>query len=142
MAADAFRARSASGQQLATEILAWYTNLEAGWHTAAFKSVNVKNDGDQHLFSVEVELGRLNPEHVRVELYADGSLGESAVCQPMTRSNRVANISDRYWYVARVPSARSPADFTPRLVPMHPAVAIPLEAPLILWGDNLRSETT
>jgi hypothetical protein len=36
-------------------------------------------------------------------------------------------------YGACIPALRSPSDYTPRLVPYHPAAVVPLEACEILW---------
>jgi glycogen phosphorylase len=36
-------------------------------------------------------------------------------------------------YRASVPAARPAGDYTARIVPVHPDVAVPLEAPHILW---------
>jgi len=38
-----------------------------------------------------------------------------------------------YTFTASVPADRPATDFTPRLVPFHPAASIPLEANQILW---------
>jgi glycogen phosphorylase len=38
-----------------------------------------------------------------------------------------------YVYDARIPAQRPASDYTPRLVPYHPAAVVPLEAHEILW---------
>ena len=51
----------------------------------------------------------------------------------MTRRGTVAGSSSRYEYGMTVPAVRPITDYTPRLVPYHPAAAVPLEAHGILW---------
>jgi starch phosphorylase len=36
-------------------------------------------------------------------------------------------------YSARVSASRPTTDYTPRVVPFHPAAQVPLEQPAILW---------
>ena len=71
--------------------------------------------------SVALDLGRLDPEHVQVELYADAANGHAAVRQPLTRGDRVSGLASGFVYTGRVATSRLPEDFTPRLVPHHPA---------------------
>ena len=52
---------------------------EQKWAALRFGEVKSRRDGGQHVFEVEVYLNDLDPEAVRVELYADGVLG-SAPC--------------------------------------------------------------
>ena len=50
--------------------------LEEKWAALRFGEVKVETDGAQHIFEVEVCLNDLDPNAVRVELYADGINGE------------------------------------------------------------------
>jgi len=51
----------------------------------------------------------------------------------MTRLEGPSDGSGMNLYCASVPAIRSAADYTARIVPSHPAVSVPLEAPYILW---------
>lgn len=132
-AAAAYQARTADGGALAARLLAWQRQLAAHWPAARFGALRVESDAAQHAFTVEVGLGGLDADAVRVELYADpvGGDGEP-VREVMARGRRLAE-AGAYEYAARVPAARPAGDYTPRLVPHHPDARIPLEAPHILW---------
>jgi starch phosphorylase len=70
---------------------------------------------------------------VRVELYADGIGGASAVRAEMVRATPSAGTSAGPVYRATVSAARPAADYTARVVPWFDGVAIPLEASSIRW---------
>ena len=82
---------------------------------------------------MQVYLDDLDPEAVRVELYADGVMGSAPVRQEMKRVRQLAGASGGYAYSAAVPAARPPADYTARVIPHCDGVAIPLEDARILW---------
>jgi starch phosphorylase len=132
-AAAAFRERAADGGRQGAALLAWRKQLERCWGTARFMALNVRTQGDQHGFRVHVDLGELDPEGVRVELYAEGPNGGTPVRQLMTRTERLAGSSTRYVYRGEVRASRPASDFTPRLMPFHAGASVPLEAPFILW---------
>jgi glycogen phosphorylase len=72
----------------------------------------------------------LDPNAVRVELYADGV---TPVRQEMKRVRQLASASGGYVYSAGVSAARPAADYTPRVIPNCDGVAVPLEEARILW---------
>jgi starch phosphorylase len=98
-----------------------------------FGQVRVETDPEQHLFEVQVYLGDLDPNAVRVELYADGVNGNGPLRQQMTRVRQLAGAAHSYLYRAAVPAKRPATDYTPRVIPHCPGVAVPLEAARILW---------
>ena len=78
-------------------------------------------------------LDELDPKAVRVELYADGSMGGAPARQEMQRVRRLAGAVGGYVYSATVSATRPPADYTARVIPHRDGVAIPLEDARILW---------
>ncbi len=80
---------------------------------------------------LQVYLNDLDPQAVRVELYADGVMGSAPVRQEMKRIRRPH--SGGYVYSAAVSAARPPADYTARVIPHFDGVAVPLEVGPILW---------
>jgi len=98
-----------------------------------FGSVNVRMDGRQHVFEVQVHLGGIDPHSVIVELYADGRDGGGPMRQKMKSDSQRASLSDGYVYRAEVPATRPATDYTPRVIPHRPDVTVPLEAGHILW---------
>jgi starch phosphorylase len=95
--------------------------------------VKVETCGGLHVFEIQVRLNNLDPNAVRVELYADGVMGNAPVRQEMKRVRRLADTSGSYVYSAAVSAARSAADYTARVIPYCDGVAIPLEDARILW---------
>ena len=126
---DRARDRGAPVQSL----LAWQTALLRHWADVRFGKLDIKSSGVRHLFQIQVYLGDLSPELVRVEIYAESIDGAPAVRQEMTRGNPLPGSTKAFVYGAEVPASRSPADYTPRVIPWHPAARIPLEDSHILW---------
>jgi starch phosphorylase len=135
-AAAAYRARAADHGRRGAELLAWREVLEQSWDTAAFGRLDVRTEEHQHVFRVHLDLGGLSPDHIRVELYADAERGDSPLRQPMTRVQPVSGGANAFLFTAAVPASRPAGDFTPRLVPVHPAASVPLEAPLVRWYER------
>jgi starch phosphorylase len=98
-----------------------------------FGRVTVETLAGGHQFTVEVILGALRPQSVRVELYAEPSGNAAAVRQRMQRSDGRLGASGGDVYTASVAVARPAGDYTARIVPDFPTVNVPLEAPYILW---------
>jgi len=107
--------------------------LIQNWAKLHFGEVKVATEGEQHIFEVQVYLNGLEPDAVRVELYADGVNGGSPVRQEMTPVRQLVGAANGHLYSAHVPASRPTGDYTPRLLPRHPQAEIPLEAAHILW---------
>jgi starch phosphorylase len=95
--------------------------------------MKVETRDGQHLFDILAYLDELDPKAVRVELYADGVNGGSAVRHEMKLGRQLAGASGGYIYSAAVSASRPPTDYTARLVPHNDGVAVPLEDARILW---------
>jgi starch phosphorylase len=79
-----------------------------------------------------VILGRIDPQSVQAELFADEA-EDTSLRQPMARVYKLPDREVGYLFTAEAPATRPVGDFTPRLIPYFPGVAVPLELPLILW---------
>jgi glycogen phosphorylase len=132
-AAIAYHLRIANKGAIGRQMVDWQHSLEQKWATLHFGEVKVETRGEQHVFEVQVCLNDLDPEAVRVELYADGVVGSAPVRQEMKRVRQPAGASGGYVYSAAVSAARPPADYTARVIPHYDGVAVPLEAARILW---------
>jgi len=95
--------------------------------------VKLETDAGQHVFEVQVYLDDLDPEAVRVELYANGVNGSAPERVAMQRVRQLVGATDGYAYRAEVHAARPAADYTARLIPHRHGVAVPLEDAHILW---------
>ncbi len=132
-AAAAYRERAANKGTVARRLVNWRHALEQNWGQLKFGAMKVETMGGQHLFEVQLYLGDLDPDAVRVELFANGAGGGSALCQEMKFIRRQPGPDTVHVYGAHVPATRPAADFTPRLIPYREGVAIPLEVANILW---------
>jgi starch phosphorylase len=135
-AAAALAKRAANRGSLAAELLNWQAGLAKHWSGLRFGSATVEQQGRQHFFQVQVFLDDLDPEAVKVELYAEAQDGGAPVCEIMNRDERLIGSSNGFLYTLWIPATRPAADYTPRLVPRHNAALVPLEAPFILWHDS------
>jgi len=132
-AAVAYRQRFAEKGAAGREVVDWRHSLEEKWATLHFGEVKVETRGEQHVFDVQIYLNDLDPDAVRVELYADGVNDAAPVRQEMTRVRELTGAASGYVYSAVVSAARPPADYTARVIPHFAGIAVPLEAAQILW---------
>jgi starch phosphorylase len=132
-AAAAFRERAADKGAVGRNMVNWKHNLKEKWSMLHFGELQVSTDAEQHIFKVEVYLNDLDPNAVRVELYADGVDGGAPVRREMKRVRQLESVSGGYVYSGVVPATRSRADYTARVIPHRSGVAVPLEVDLILW---------
>jgi len=132
-AAAAYRERSAGKGAAGKQMMDWQHAIEKAWPALRFGEMKVETNSGQHAFEVQVYLNGLDPNAVRVELYADGAGGGALVRQEMERVNQSVDASRDSAYRAQVPGARPATDYTARLIPNYTGVAVPLEATRILW---------
>jgi starch phosphorylase len=132
-AASAYRERAAEKGAKGALVVSWQHLLEHNWANLRFGEVRGKTEGEQHVFEVQVYLNGLDPDAVRVELYADGLNGGEPVRQEMMRGQQLVGTESGYVYSAWVPATRPAIDYTVRVRPHRPGVAVPLEAAQILW---------
>jgi glycogen phosphorylase len=131
-AAAAFRRRVADKGAMSRQMVDWQHSLEQKWAALHFGEMKVETRGEQHVFEVGVYLSGLDPNAVRVELYADGVNGGEPVRQEMNREQELVDANGAI-YSVRVPSTRPATDYTARVIPRCGGVAIPLENAGILW---------
>jgi starch phosphorylase len=131
-AATNYCQRAANKGAMGAELVSWRHALEQNWSKLRFGEVKVASDEKKHTFEVQVYLSGLDPNAVRVELYAEGANGAVPVRQEMTRGQRLVD-GNGYLYSRQVEATRPASHYTPRLVPRRSGVAIPLEDARILW---------
>jgi starch phosphorylase len=132
-AASAYRERAAEKGKNGVDIVNWRHALEQKWTALRFGEVKLETGAEQHVFEVQVYLDELDPEAVRVELYANGVNGSAPERVAMKRVRQLVGATNGYAYRASVPAARLPTDYTARLIPHRDDVAVPLEDAHILW---------
>lgn len=132
-AAAAGRERAAQRGELAARLLEWRRALDERWPTLRFGAARVETVDGQHRFEIDVFLGELEPEAVKVDLYADAEGEAPASGRPMSGVPGAGGVSGHFVYSASAPATRAASDFTARIVPYHAAASVPLEVSHILW---------
>lgn len=132
-AAAAYRERAANEGAVGKRISDWQNSLEQKWGVLHFGEVKIKTEGKQHLYEVQVYLNNLDPNAVRVELYADGANGGDPMQQEMKLVRKQVGAAGATLYNTVVSAARSTGDYTARVIPRCGGVAVPLEDARILW---------
>ncbi len=132
-AAAAYHLRAANKGETGRQLVDWQHSLAQKWASLHFGEVKIEANGKQHAFEVQVYLNDLDPNAVRVELYADGVNGGAPVRREMKRVSQLTGAPGGYLYSAAVSAARPAADYTARVIPLSSGAAVPLEAGHILW---------
>ena len=132
-AAAACRVRTAEKGEGGRHIVAWEHALKEKWAALRFGEVKVHTNAARHIIEAEVYLNSLDPNVVRVELYANGLNGDGPIRQVMTHVSTPAGGSRGETYRASVSATRPAADFTARIIPHYDGVSVPLEIGPILW---------
>lgn len=127
-AAQRYHERAANQGVVGHQIVEWRQAIEQNWQVIRFVDSKVETKENQHLFEVRIYLNGLQHSAVKVELYAEGGNH-----QEMTFDRLLSGDAKIAVYRASVPASRLAADFTPRLMPYFPGVAVPLEMNQILW---------
>lgn len=133
-AADVVRRRLEDGGKLAIDLETWERRLRGGWTGLQFGDLQVERAQDHWRFTVQVYVGTLDPDQLRVELYADPMrAGEPPLRITMGRGESLPGPLRGYLFQAECPAERPSHHFTPRILPFHTEATVPIEAPLILW---------
>ena len=132
-AAAIYRKRAADMGALGKQMVDWRQSIEKEWPALRFGETKVETNADQHVFEVQIYLDDLDPNAVRVELYADGVNGDGPARLEMERIRQLAGAYEGYVYRAGVPATRPATDYTARVMPRLDGVAVPLETARILW---------
>jgi glycogen phosphorylase len=132
-AATAYRNRAADQGALGQQIVSWQQALERNWSNLRFGQVEFVNDGNNHIFEAQVHFNGLDPNAVRVEVYADGVDGGEPAQHEMRRGHKLVGTENGYTYYVEVAATRPATDYTVRAIPQHLGVSVPLEAAQVLW---------
>ncbi|WP_454062024.1 alpha-glucan family phosphorylase [Candidatus Nitrospira salsa] len=132
-AAKRYRDRVANETQVGKELQKWQKNMQETWETLRFGELHVTQYDDHYAFDVQVYMGDMDSSWISVELYADDEHGEGVVRVTMKQTETIPGMVNAYRFKAEVPASRPVEHYTPRIVPCHPSVFIPLEISDILW---------
>jgi starch phosphorylase len=132
-AASGYRERAAEDSKLGESLLNWQQEIDRHWSAVRFGAVEIETRDDRHYFQVQVSPGKLNPDQLRVELYADSIQGGEPVLEVMIAPDPQVDFPGVLAYSAQVSATRPASDYTARIIPHHPNASVPLEAEQILW---------
>ncbi|HEB67171.1 MAG TPA: alpha-glucan family phosphorylase [Gammaproteobacteria bacterium] len=126
--------REQDGARLARELCDWRHRIETHWPAIHFGNVQIRSDEREFHFEAQVYLDDLDPDAVRVELYAEPLPGHTdPERHPLTRREQLAGAVNGWRYDATIPAQRPVGDYTVRIIPWHPEAIVPLECTPILW---------
>jgi starch phosphorylase len=131
-AATAYRGRARDKGAIGRNIADWEGALDQKWNSLRFGGIRVNKCPNRHEVEVEVFLNGIEPDSVRVQLYADAAKDGDAVAE-MTRARAATDSSSPEVYCVALSSARPLGDYTARVVPAHAEVSLPLEYARIAW---------
>lgn len=132
-ACETYRARVREGAGLARDLAQWEQRISAHWQELHLGALEASADGDPRRFRIPVYLGEVEPDWVRVQLYAEKTADENVTIRDMTRKDAIAGAKRGYFYEVDVSTTRPLSDFTVRILPYHPDAMLPAELPLIRW---------
>ncbi len=131
-AAAAYLKRAADHGGPGRNITDWRRALDRKWDLLHFGSVRVNPRPDGQDIEVEVFLNGIDPNSVRVQLYANG-LGDGESIPEMARTRPAADPSGPDVYRVTLSSRYPIGAYTARVIPAHADTSVPLECGRIAW---------
>ncbi len=132
-AATAYGERAALHGEAGVRMVRWHHMVRDNWVHVRFGDMAVETPNQWHLFEAQVYLNGIDPDAVRVELYAEETDGGNPVRLEMVLDRQLVGAEHGYVYNVQAPATRPAGDFTARVIPYCLGVAIPLEERHILW---------
>jgi starch phosphorylase len=132
-AARGYHFRAEHEGTAAEAIECWHRRLREHWHTLRIGEIGATRSADSWRLQVAVYCGELEPDDLRVDVWAVPIDDKGPVRVAMERAQPIAGAFSAFWYTAEVPTSRPAEHYTPRVVPAHPDAEVPMEAPFILW---------
>jgi starch phosphorylase len=135
-ASQLYHSRISDGAHHASLLCHWHEELEKHWAELHFGELHVQNEDGKYTFTVQLHLGDLDPDAVRVELYAEPGDSQEPEVHIMEPHEVLAGDLKGHVYSVRLPARRPTADYTPRVIPHFDGALVPLEARQILWYER------
>jgi starch phosphorylase len=131
-AATEYLARADDNARLASDLEVWASAVNEGWSGVRLARLQVTPAGADWDLQLEVYLGELDRDAVRLEVYAEGVDGPACLI-PMQHVDKLEGAINGHLYECLVPADRPAEHYTPRAVPSHDRALIPIEEHQILW---------
>jgi starch phosphorylase len=132
-AAAAYQLRAANKGAIGKQVVDWRRSMDRNWSSLRFGNLRVDSNAERHVFEVEIFLNGLDPNSVRVELYANEINGGDPVRMRMQCAKPMPDASRGLAFHTTVAATRSANDYTVRMIPQREGIAVPLEFGRILW---------
>ena len=132
-AADTFQARAQNGGAVAKQLWEWERLLKNHWQGIHYGNLQVVDQNDHYIFELQVYLGDIPSDSVRVQVFATCMEENTIFCQTMQCIDPIPGTTNGYLYRVSVPANRPPQDYTPRIIPYFEGVQVPSEISLIHW---------
>ncbi|PMX26672.1 MULTISPECIES: alpha-glucan family phosphorylase [unclassified Pseudomonas] len=132
-AARSYRARMAHESKLAAQLTRMREELNARWGNIRFLQLQLQRQAGRYSVTLYLDLAGLTPDHLRVQLYAEGPNGGDAEVQDMVIDSAV--LPDGVLiYRADMPDNRPAEAYTARVITnVSSGLMVPLESNLIAW---------
>jgi starch phosphorylase len=131
--AESHRRRAAQHGAEGVKMAAWQLALRRNWPLVSLGEPAVETAAGRHRFDIPANLGGLDPDAVRVEIYADALDGGAPERHRAVRISGLDGIPGGYVFSVSVTAVREAADYTARALPDYDGVSVPLEASHIVW---------
>jgi starch phosphorylase len=131
-----YHSRIADGARQTSLLCHWHDSLRRLWVELRFGELHIQEKNGEYAFTVQLHMGTLSPDTVRVELYAEPSNSQEPEIHAMERHEALTGALNGYLYSAHLPARRPASDYTPRVIPNFDGALVPLEARQILWYEH------
>ncbi len=128
-----FYERAAENGIRGHSILNWKQSLAQNWQKLRIQEVKFNKKGDRFEVEVQVYLNGLDPDYVRLQVFANANQSGKLFIQEMQLVRQYSGEANFYIYNILIPANRPESDYTVRIVPYFPEVDVPLEEHHILW---------
>src|SRR5262249_26352526 len=115
--AEAYCARAENGGRAGANLLQWERTMVLRWRDVRFGRIIITRRGDVYLYNMEVHLGLIDPDDVKVEIYADRKDPDPPFRATMNVDHAVSGSPGAYVYAGLAPGDRAAEDYTPRIIP-------------------------
>ena len=126
--------RSADDGRLGKELAHWVQTLKQRWRELHLTRLEAQRHGETWEFSLAAYLGELSPDEVQVQLYTQPTGDEPLAVVSMRRAEPLPGAANGFIYRASAETRKPAEHFTPRVVPHHPEIRVPLETTLTHWA--------
>ncbi len=131
-----YQKRVADRGQKAGQLSRWRESVQKEWAHLHFGQLDIETLPGFYQFKVPVYLGNLSPEAIWVQIYAEPRYGnDEPEIHQCLKGQKLTKAINTYDYSVRIPARRPVGHYTPRIIPFHEDVSVPLEVNQILWYE-------